>query len=223
MASVNSSTLRASRAALVAIDAEEAKRRVWQAVLENSAAGLRGQRNGGPLQLAGRIKPGPQAGLRLASETGVSDAPATSPTSNLTELVPTSMTALCRFCTLDVAHAAGASRRSKGSAPFRQSCGALFGFAARQDGAADYAGVISGFAGHDFNALVRAVHGIILGRLHDNGHHFVTQGVDDAAAQRHGLRVENIDQVRHRDAGVLGGVFNYFLDQFSPLRMALPK
>src|SRR5665213_3414664 len=81
---------------------------------------------------------------------------------------------------------------------------------ARQHRSPDDPRVIPFLAGDDFDSLARAGHRAILGGFDDDGHHIVSQGVYHSPAEHDDLRIENIDEIGHRDAGVFGG----FLDDF---------
>lgn len=74
--------------------------------------------------------------------------------------------------------------------------------------------MIPEFGGDDFDALGRAVHGVVPGGFDNDGEHVIFEGVDDTAAEDDVLGVEEVDDITDGDAGVFGGFFDDFFDQF---------
>jgi len=75
-------------------------------------------------------------------------------------------------------------------------------------------GVVTEPGGDDVDPLGGSRHGVIERRLDDDGQHFVLQLFHQPAADNNDLRVEDVDQIRHGNAGVFGRLFDDVLDEF---------
>src|SRR5437588_1256302 len=96
------------------------------------------------------------------------------------------------------------------------SCQALPGFLLRQDRRAGYPGVVAQLGSDDLDAFHRARHRVFLGRFDDDTHHFISQRLHDSAAEHDDLGSKNINEVRHADADVFGGLLDDFGDELIP-------